>query len=380
MFEARRSPFRRRIVALASLVAACAVVLSPAPPASAGSWTWPVDGDVLTPYRNGSDPYAAGQHRGLDIASPVGAPVRAASAGTVTYAGRLPDSGNCVTVATADGRHLVSYLHLSSIAVKRDANVRAGSTLGAVGLTGKRSVAAPHLHLSVRTISGTYVDPLPLLGPRPVVQAPAPQQKPVAKPLAAQPPSAARPPQSDGESVERDRVRQRPATRGHVDTRADRQRRAGNRTSRPRHQAGDQVHAPPPGDTVAAAPAFAAAGSAREGHASRGRVAPPPLAAERAGLQRLTADDVTGEDARGATVDRSVISPDASSSHGAPWILIAAAIGGCAAIALFLRRRRSAGHDPEPIDGEVRVVIERPAAEPEAPSDPGTPALRVVGR
>ena len=49
-------------------------------PANAG-WTWPVDGEVITPYRNGSDPYAPGQHRGIDIAAPVGTAVRAAAAG-----------------------------------------------------------------------------------------------------------------------------------------------------------------------------------------------------------------------------------------------------------------------------------------------------------
>src|SRR5437764_4537449 len=32
--------------------------------AAAGGWTWPVRGPVITPYRNGDDPYAAGQHRG----------------------------------------------------------------------------------------------------------------------------------------------------------------------------------------------------------------------------------------------------------------------------------------------------------------------------
>ncbi|MBJ7355629.1 MAG: hypothetical protein JHC98_12460, partial [Thermoleophilaceae bacterium] len=34
-----------------------------------GAWPWPLLGEVITPYRNGSDRYAAGQHRGLDIAA-----------------------------------------------------------------------------------------------------------------------------------------------------------------------------------------------------------------------------------------------------------------------------------------------------------------------
>src|SRR3712207_9470620 len=57
-----------------------------AAPAQA-AWTWPVSGDVITPYRNGADPYASGQHRGIDIAAPVGSVVRAAAGGEVRFAG-----------------------------------------------------------------------------------------------------------------------------------------------------------------------------------------------------------------------------------------------------------------------------------------------------
>ena len=32
-------------------------------PAAHADWVWPVRGEVITPYRNGDDPYAAGQHR-----------------------------------------------------------------------------------------------------------------------------------------------------------------------------------------------------------------------------------------------------------------------------------------------------------------------------
>src|SRR4051812_49819109 len=87
-----------------------------APASAAGSWSWPVRGDLITPYRNGSDPYASGQHRGIDYAAPVGRAVAAPVAGRVTFAGAAGSSGLTVSLRTADGRWDTSYLHLSSVA------------------------------------------------------------------------------------------------------------------------------------------------------------------------------------------------------------------------------------------------------------------------
>lgn len=136
------------------------------------AWPWPLIGEIATAYRNGSDPYAAGQHRGVDIAAPVGTPARAVASGTIVFSGKLPDGGNTVTLRTADGEHLVSYLHLLERAVRRGASVSVGETLGTVGMTGKRSIEPSHLHLGVR-IAATrqYVDPMGLLG-EPALAAP----------------------------------------------------------------------------------------------------------------------------------------------------------------------------------------------------------------
>ena len=143
--------------------------LVPAPSPAAQGWTWPVDGEVLTPYRNGADPYAGGQHRGIDIAAAAGTAVRAAAAGTVTFSGTAGSSGLTVAVRTADGRYDTSYLHLSAASVKKGERVATGSRLGAVGTTGKRSAAAPHLHFGVREAGSrhAYRDPLTLLPPAP---------------------------------------------------------------------------------------------------------------------------------------------------------------------------------------------------------------------
>ena len=148
-------------------------------PANA-AWTWPVTGEVVTPYRNGSDPYATGQHRGIDIAAPVGAVVRAAAGGEVRFAGTAGSSGLTISIRTAGG-YDTSYLHLSALEVRAGAGVSAGDRIGTVGTTGTRSATAPHLHFGVRD-AGTrhgYHDPLAFLAPAPPAS-PAPEPPPPA--------------------------------------------------------------------------------------------------------------------------------------------------------------------------------------------------------
>lgn len=172
-------------------VAAAGVALVQAPAATGtGGWTWPVHGEVVTSYSNdNARPYAGGMHRGIDIAAGVGTRVVAARSGRVTFAGPLGSSGITVAVATADGRYVTSYLHLSRVAVERGESVGAGHEIGRVGTTGKRSASEPHLHFGVRRAGPArlYVDPLTLLPPLPgqappapvPVMAPAPRFKPV---------------------------------------------------------------------------------------------------------------------------------------------------------------------------------------------------------
>ena len=86
-----------------------------APPVWA-AWVWPLSGEVITRYSNGSDPYAGGQHRGIDIAGETGQPVVAAAGGSVRFAGTAGSSGLTVSIRTTDGFD-TSYLHLSSASV-----------------------------------------------------------------------------------------------------------------------------------------------------------------------------------------------------------------------------------------------------------------------
>lgn len=172
-----------------AVVAAAALVQAPA----AAGWSWPVDGPVLRPFVLGNDPYAAGQHRGIDIGAAPGTTVRAATAGSVSFAGTVPAGGRAVTVRTAGGLS-VTYLELGATRVERGAEVAEGDTIGSVG-------PASHVHLGVRVTADEhgYLDPLQFLPPRvtgparadPIPDAPAGGGQPAADAAGrAEPPTA----------------------------------------------------------------------------------------------------------------------------------------------------------------------------------------------
>ena len=175
----------RRLLPLTT--ALLVALLAPAAPARA-AWTWPLQGELITGYLNGDDPYAAGQHRGIDIAGALGAPVVAAAAGEVRFAGVAGSSGLTVSVRTDDGFD-TSYLHLGAAHVRAGERVSAGQRLGAVGTSGVRSAAAPHLHFGVRD-AGTrhgYRDPLAFLPPPSAPGPKAPATAPLPEPVPAPP-------------------------------------------------------------------------------------------------------------------------------------------------------------------------------------------------
>jgi hypothetical protein len=165
-----------------------AVFVSP----SAAAWRPPVTGPLTRPFAVTTNPFEAGQHRGIDLDAALGAPVRAPCAGRVLVAGRVGTSGGVVTLRC--GRWRVTHLPLATITVHAGTPIARGARLGTVG----RGSAHAGLHLGVRREGERfgYVDPLRFLTPTPTTPVPplgpaprgrhnAPRPLPVATPLAA---------------------------------------------------------------------------------------------------------------------------------------------------------------------------------------------------
>lgn len=126
-----------------------------------GDFIRPLDGAVSSPFgvkRTFNDEVRS-RHRGIDLRSPPGTPLRASNSGLVVFTGSLFYAGD--TVIIDHGLDVFTiYCHLSEITVKEGDAVKKGTTVGKVGATGR--VTGPHLHWGVR-IAGTNVDPLSIL-------------------------------------------------------------------------------------------------------------------------------------------------------------------------------------------------------------------------
>lgn len=108
----------------------------------------------LEPY----DPFCTGHHihTGIDLAAPMGAPVRSATAG-VAYVGVDPNGAGIYVVVTADAHVRIFYCHLSALGVANGQTVGAGQVIGALGESGRAT--GPHVHFEVQ-VDGTSVDPV----------------------------------------------------------------------------------------------------------------------------------------------------------------------------------------------------------------------------
>jgi murein DD-endopeptidase MepM/ murein hydrolase activator NlpD len=94
-------------------------------------------------------------HPGLDIAVPVGTPVRASGGATVNQIGDDPEYGLYVLLDHPE-EYQTMYGHLSRIIVTDGQGVGAGEVIGLSGNSGRST--APHLHFEIRQ-GGASLDP-----------------------------------------------------------------------------------------------------------------------------------------------------------------------------------------------------------------------------
>ena len=130
---------------------------APAPKKS-GLFDWPVQGAIIGSYGLST---AGKRNDGVNIAAPVGTPVRAAGDGEVVYRGsELDGYGNLILIKHEDG-FVTAYAHNDAMLVKKGDRVRQGQVIAKVGQTG--SASEPQLHFEIRQ-NLKAVDPVALLG------------------------------------------------------------------------------------------------------------------------------------------------------------------------------------------------------------------------
>lgn len=120
--------------------------------------TMPVAGWVTSEFGMRKHPIARAvrMHNGIDIASPIGTPIKSPATGKVVYAGKGSGYGNMIIIQHGYGISTV-FAHLSSISVKSGETVKRGDVIAEVGSTGYST--GPHLHYEVQ-VDGIPADPL----------------------------------------------------------------------------------------------------------------------------------------------------------------------------------------------------------------------------
>ncbi|MDT3425257.1 murein DD-endopeptidase MepM/ murein hydrolase activator NlpD [Paenibacillus forsythiae] len=122
---------------------------------ASGSFAWPVSSAIISSTfgeRWGRP------HKGLDIVSG-NRTIKAADAGTVSFAGVQNGYGNVVIINHGNG-YATYYGHLSEISVSPGQKLEQGAAIGIMGNTGRST--GTHLHFEIRK-NGTAMNPLKYL-------------------------------------------------------------------------------------------------------------------------------------------------------------------------------------------------------------------------
>ncbi|MNC16480.1 Murein hydrolase activator NlpD precursor [compost metagenome] len=120
-----------------------------------GMFAWPVSGATLS---SSFGERWGRVHKGIDLVSG-NRTIKAADAGTVSFAGVQSGYGNVVIVDHKNG-YVTYYGHLSSISVSVGQRLEQGGKIGIMGNTGRST--GTHLHFEIRK-NGTAVNPLKYL-------------------------------------------------------------------------------------------------------------------------------------------------------------------------------------------------------------------------
>jgi len=104
---------------------------------------WPANGVVSSPFgmRNGS------MHEGIDIAIPIGTPIKASLGGKIIFADSRGGYG-LVIIIQHKNNWITVYAHNSKLLVSQGQTVKQGQTIALSGKTGRAT--GPHLHFEIR--------------------------------------------------------------------------------------------------------------------------------------------------------------------------------------------------------------------------------------
>lgn len=120
-----------------------------------GPWDWPVSGPITGSFGEQRPGHI---HAGIDIAVPVGTPIRAVANGRVVLQQGTGASGGYgnYTCLQHTGTLTSCYAHQRNFATRMGQTVAKNQVIGYVGMTG--NTTGPHLHFEAR-VSGTPVNP-----------------------------------------------------------------------------------------------------------------------------------------------------------------------------------------------------------------------------
>jgi murein DD-endopeptidase MepM/ murein hydrolase activator NlpD len=122
---------------------------------------YPIRGRLSSPYGWRQDPISGVRrfHSAIDLAAPIGLPVKAAMDGRIQSVGFNATYGKYI-IMTHGNNYQTMYAHLSVVSVQQGAAVSQGNKIGEVGSTGYST--GPHLHFAIYK-NGRALNPLDFL-------------------------------------------------------------------------------------------------------------------------------------------------------------------------------------------------------------------------